>query len=420
MSSAPLRAGVASQALALAAATGAAQLLTAVLYILAARGSSPAHFGEAVTAIAIATAGAGFLDFGTNNYWVRELARGTNSIAVLGSRARGKIAISSAAALIWVITTALLFPGNLIVFAGLLAALTLATQTAQVPLRAQRRGHLASISVISERLAASVIFIALAYGLHLEPALALCISLSCAPAVSATLTMFLTPNEARRAWVNGPITLPWRGAHFYGLTTLAISAQALDVALLSAVGGAKATGIYGGVSRWTQPMGLLAAAFASASAPFVAHSGSIHAAWAHIRRAVWMPLAGIAVCALVVAFAPMLVPLLLGQSYADSVVVLQILAVAAALSVVCQPLLSGLQALGHDRQTATVMASAVALQLAFIATTGRYLGAMSAAWASCGAQALIFALLLTLLVVIRRQAPESARAETDLEGAEGG
>ena len=90
----PGRRGVGTQAMALAASTGIAQILVAVIYVVAARDSAPAQYGLIVAAIALGVVAAGFLDFGTNTLWVRELATGRMSAEQFGARLLGKLLIA--------------------------------------------------------------------------------------------------------------------------------------------------------------------------------------------------------------------------------------------------------------------------------------------------------------------------------------
>jgi hypothetical protein len=119
---------------------------------------------------------------------------------------------------------------------------------------------------------------------------------------------------------------PWSGARNFGLAGVANSAQTLDLPLLTLVGGPVASGLYGAVSRWTQPMSLLATAFASASAPFAANAGTMRGALASLRRGLWMPVAAIVLALTVFALSPWIVDLLLGQTYEGSAAVLRIAA----------------------------------------------------------------------------------------------
>ncbi len=89
---------MAHQAVLLAGATGLSQVLVAVLYLFAARGVGPGAFGSVVSAVALGTAAAGFIDFGTNNHWTRELARQAIGRDVSATRLFSKIAITIALA----------------------------------------------------------------------------------------------------------------------------------------------------------------------------------------------------------------------------------------------------------------------------------------------------------------------------------
>ncbi|WIA97406.1 polysaccharide biosynthesis C-terminal domain-containing protein [Curtobacterium sp. MCBA15_004] len=378
---------MAHQALLLAAATGGSQVLVAVLYLLAARGVTPSEFGSTVAGIALGTAAAGFIDFGTNNHWTRELARGTLALDEFNGRLLSKIVIALLAAAVWCGATLLLVPGSLIWIAGPIAVALVANQACQVQLRSAARGDLVALVIVADRVFASVIFFVL-LAVSVSTPTALWISLSVGSIGAAILGRRLSQHGGRTARVR--FRFPWRGAHYFGLTVVATSSQALDLTLLSSVAGSAAAGVYGAVSRWTQPMSLLAAAFSSALAPYAARSADLRATWLEVRRAIWMPAAAIVLALAVFFAAPAVVDLLLGGSYSGSAAVLQVLALVVIPSIICQPLVVVLQAMHRDRFVAVVMLIAALGQLTLVAVLARGAGALGAATAALVAQLFIF------------------------------
>ncbi|WP_171041341.1 polysaccharide biosynthesis C-terminal domain-containing protein [Sinomonas susongensis] len=366
------------QATSLAAATGVAQGLLALLYILAARGSGPEALGSAVSAVALATAGVGFIDFGTNSHWVREIARGTLSLGEFSSRLTGKIVAATGLAAVWT-TLMLLFDRNSLSWtAGPIMLCLLINQSLQVSLRAAARGELVAIAILSDRMVALSLFAVLTVA-HFNGAAVIWVCLCCGSVTASVVGFRLTkrtlrPNLRAAARIN-----PWRGASFYGLATLANTSQALDLPVLSLAGGATAAGIYGAVNRWTQPMSLLANAFSTAAAPLISRAGNIVDAWKHLRKAMWMLAAAIVLSGGIAVASPLIIELLLGASYEDSIAALRLLAVATIFSIVAQPLSVVLQSLGRDRFVAGVLAGAVLIQLALVMALGSQLRATGAA-----------------------------------------
>lgn len=387
------------QALFLAASTGTAQVLVALLYLVAAREVSPSEFGSTVSAIALGTAAAGFVDFGTNNHWTRELARRALADQAFVNRLFSKLAITVGAALLWCAGVAILLPGSALWLAGPITVALVANQAYQVPLRSAARGELVALVILADRVFASVLFFAMVTAEVPAPT-ALWIALSAGSIGASVVGRSMSPSNLRRR--RPRLTNPWSGAHYFGLTVVANSSQALDLTLLSAAGGPAAAGVYGAVSRWTQPMSLLAAAFSSALAPYAARSTSLRGAWSELRRAIWMPLAAIAVSIAVYFAAPFLVGILLGGSYEGSAATLQVLALVVIPSIICQPLVVILQSFRRDRFVAIVMVIAAVGQLALVLILGGSAGALGAAHAALIAQLFILVSLLGGTVSLAR------------------
>jgi O-antigen/teichoic acid export membrane protein len=412
--SAPLepRRSIGHQAVFLAGSTGLAQILLAVIYVLAARGSDPRSLGLIITAIALGTTAAGFVDFGTNSLWAREIARRRLNPAELGARVWGKLLAASVLGCAWVLVTLVAFPLSHIWPAGIVMVALLANQTMQVSLRGAARGELVSAVILVDRAVAILLFLGLlSSGVSVMTALWLSISVGSASA--AVLGYTLTKKGTRPALTVTPRRNPWSGARNFGLAGVANSAQTLDLPLLTLVGGPVASGLYGAVSRWTQPMSLLATAFASASAPFAANAGTMRGALASLRRGLWMPVAAIVLALTVFALSPWIVDLLLGQTYEGSAAVLRILALVSVASIISQPLVVALQSLRHDGFVAAALSLSVLVQLGLVTAFARHEGALGAALASLIVQALLLCALLIKVAIEYRRVPGKAPVGKD-------
>ncbi|MCM3521967.1 lipopolysaccharide biosynthesis protein [Curtobacterium sp. P97] len=385
---APRERPLAHQALLLAAATGTAQVLVAVLYLLAARGVEPAEFGATVSAIALGTAAAGFIDFGTNNHWTRELARKAMPDQLFEDRLFSKLVYTITAAGGWALLCLLFLPQSHVWLAGPITAALVINQAYQVRLRSAARGELVALVILCDRVAATMLFAGMSLA-GVDAPVALWAALTAGSLAAAVIARRL--GGVRKGGIRPRLTNPWSGAHFFGLGVVANSAQALDLTILSAVAGSTAAGVYGAVNRWTQPMALLAAAFSSALAPYAARSSTLSEAWGQLRRALWMPLGAIGVSIAVFFAAPFVVDLLLGRAYEDSSATLQVLALVVIPSIICQPLVVILQSFKRDRFVAGVMITAALGQLMLVLVLGGSSGALGAAQAALAAQ--IFILL---------------------------
>lgn len=376
------------QSAAVAAGAAVAQAAVAVLLLLAARQSSPSEFGNLVAGIAIGTTIAAVVDFGTNTYWSRELARGALDLRSVNERATAKVAFGALACTFASLALWSLWHSQLWI-AGPVGLTLLVAQAAQVPARGIGRGEIVARSTVVDRLAALFVFLALpslGVGIFASTWVALCVGCL----VGAIICALGTPPGTRPSVALARLRSPWRGSGSFGVYAVAGGLQTLDLPLLGIVGGSAAAGTYGAVSRWTQPMGLLASSFAAVSAPYFARSGNLREAWKWLGRARWIPVLAALLATFVVVGAPVLVHVLLGPSYASSIPALRLLGCAALLSVVNSPLQVALQSVGRERLVATFMVLATSLQLVTVLVLGSTFGASAAAVASIVAQALLF------------------------------
>lgn len=391
---------VGTQAVLLAATTGSAQLLTALMYLVAARLVTPSDLGHVLTGISLGTAVVGFIDFGTNSLWVRDFAAGRLSPSELGRRITGKMFLAAAIAAVWVGATLLLLPSTQTWIAGPIAFAVLLSQTLQVPLRGAGRGDLVSFAVLSDRVSGIGLLLVLVL-FRTEATTALWLSITAGSVVAASIAWLLTPKAFRPRSLRGTAAT-WRGAGYFGMYGLATSAQALDLSVLTAFGGAAVTGLYGAVNRWTQPMGLLVSAFSSASAPYLARSSDLRTAWRHVRSGIWLPVVAIAICVVVSILSPFLVGVLIGPKYEGSAAVLRILALATIPGIINQPLSVFLQAVSKERLVAIVMVVNVLVVLVSIALVAPHFGAAGAAAVALITQSAVAIALSSAVVSVVR------------------
>ncbi|MDN4490648.1 polysaccharide biosynthesis C-terminal domain-containing protein [Demequina sp. SYSU T00068] len=391
---------ISRQALWLVGSTVIAQAIFAVVYLLAARGGTPAEFGAAAAAAALGTAAAGYIDFGSNALWVRESARGKLRPTTIASLVLSKNIVAATLAIAWIAATLTLFADTPLWVAGTSAFALVWSQTWQVPLRGAALIGRVSIAVIADRaVALAVLGGLLASGRSV--AVAFGAALLIGPLVSGFVCFWLTPRTIRPNLAHYRFTVPWRGSAAYGLSSAAVGSQSLDMTILSAVSSTVATGSYAAVSRWTQPLGMLANAFASVSVPHVAAAPSWKSAIEHARKSLWLLGLGIAGSIALAFGAPILVEFLLGPEYGPSAAVLRVLALAMVPAIVNQPMATFLQARGRDRSVSVVVVCGVALHLALVALLGSNFGALGAAVAFLAMQS---AILVALGFLMKRGA----------------
>lgn len=358
----------------------------------------PEAFGPTVAAIGIGTAIAGFLDFGSNSLWIRELAASRMNIQTLGERLTGKLAIGTLVLGGWCIAFQTLAPSSLLWIAGPIAWSVLVSQSFVVPLRAAARSDLVAVSMLTDRVVAGIAFI-LFHLLSVPSIYALWGSMAIGPVAASLLTRWAFGRSLRPPMSLAYRVNPWRSSGYYGLSSAAVSAQSLDLSIMSAVGGPAVAGLYGAVNRWTQPMSLLAGAFTTSAAPLVAKHDSWAAAWPKLKRSAWLVLAAVLMCVLVAILAEPMVGVLVGNEYRDSASVLRILAIGTIGAVLNQPLASFLQALGRDRSVSMITTTGVAIQLLLVALLTWQAGSLGASLAYCVLQLVI---LVLLAITIRR------------------
>lgn len=356
------------QALTLAGGTGIAQVAVAATFAVTARLSSPEEFGQVGVAYAAGMVGATLIDFGTNALWLRESIAARMTVVDLRSRFVGKVVVAVIVGAATAMITALSAPGSPIAFAGPILIFTVISQGVQVPLRVQMRSDLVGAVIVADRLLASVVFLGFVLTPGTDKILGLAISLCCGLAFESVLAIRLNPTFRGLARPK----FPYAGARHFGLSSLAASAQSLDLVFIGALGGAAQAGTFAAVNRWTAPMGLLVTAFSSATTPFVTHSGSLREALPRLRGALWMPGGAVLSCGALAVTAPWTVSWLLGPAYGNSVGVLQVLGLAVVPAIAAQPLAAYLQALGYDRTVATTLGLIVAAQLAAVIVAARF------------------------------------------------
>jgi O-antigen/teichoic acid export membrane protein len=387
------------QALALAAGSGAAQVLVAVLYILTARSMQPDEYGLVVTAIALGLAGAGFVDLGASSYWIREVASGRGTQELLNSKMGTRILIASTVAALLIVVAAMTDPH--FIATGVLLLSTTTVITMLVPLRAARRATMVGwLTVLGRTVAIIAFFGLLAFGV--EPGRALWISMAIG---DLCLVVYIVLFERSQLWPTfHKRSNPWAGAKWYSLSTLSGSAQLLDLPIVGLCGGASAAGIYGGVNRWIQPMVLTVSAFASAAAPFLAAVGDPRTLRRQILRASWILAAAIVLSIGVIFAAPWLVVVLLGDAFASSAPVLQWLAGAMILNTIAQPLIVALQSRRFDHLAAIILLGSVGVQLVVVAALAPTLGPLSAGIAFFTSQVLqLLGSATCIAVIVRRR-----------------
>lgn len=388
------KSGVGFQALVLIVAMAFSQSITAVLFIVTARLSAVDLFGQVATSVAIGMVSAGLLDFGFNSLFTRDIAANVVTLEQYWSKAKSKILIGFFLAAIWFLstfTTHFVLSLSAIVFISVLAF-----QTLLVPLRAQSRISVVAALFLTERASAAIVF-AIMYFLGNPPSISIIFSLTFGTLLSSLIAWMILGKLFDGPRVTAFRGSPWAGSKNYGLSAISNSLQQLDLPLLALFGGSLVAGIYGSISKWTQPLGLIANSFATASTPVIAKVSSTKEAIRQVSKSAWIIAFGLLAAAAMIPLAPWLVDLLLGSGYWAAVPVFQLMALGTIPAILNQILATGLQARGYDRQVARIGFMSVIIQLALVAGFASVGGALAAAVAYCVLQTVALALLILLL-----------------------
>jgi O-antigen/teichoic acid export membrane protein len=395
--------GLSHQAMSVVAISALAQVISIVMLVVVASRSNPRSFGHVAAIIGAVGFLVGIMDFGSSGYTLRELSSDRMSSETYWTRSRTRLLVSVIAGV--ALGAVVLRPSGEV--AALSAVVLVVGRTTWLllgaPVRAALHSDRWALTLLADR-GTGIAILTVALSLHVAPITAYWLALSVGAAASIVCAVLLRPDGLDLLTSRG-LANPWRGCAGFATSTVAMSVASLDVVVLGAVAGGYQAGIYGAVNRWTQPIQLLADAFAQVAAPFMAAARTGRMAVAQVRRSIWIPGLGFGVALAMVLLAPRLVGVLLGPAYAESASTLALLASGAALVLVNQPLATLLQARGHDRAVGWGLATFSTVQMVGIVTVGREFGADGAALAYLTAQAV---LLAWLLVIVSRLVPRYA------------
>jgi len=304
-----------------------------------------------------------------------------------------KLGLSAAFALL-VFAVGVLTHLEPIVVASIVVVSTTAGQTLLVPLRSLLMiGRVATLQVL-ERGAGLLLLLPLV-GLGMPGATSLWIALSVGSMFAGGVAYAWTPVGCRPAF-SLAISNPWRGSGGFGLGSLAGTGQQLDVPLLGVFGGSAASGLYGSVRRWTQPLGMPVNAFATAALPQFAKASSARAAIGIARSGWWLIALSIGGALGVIVTAPWLVEGLLGAEYVGATGSLRWMALATIAAAFNQPIAVLLQARRAEGFVAAAFLGTVLCQLGLVTLLASRTGALGAGLAMAVSQ-----ILLLLLLAIR-------------------
>jgi O-antigen/teichoic acid export membrane protein len=172
----------------------------------------------------------------------------------------------------------------------------------------------------------------------------------------------------------------WRSSFSFGMVGVSAGILRADVAIVSAIAGPYAAGVYSAPARLTSFLVVIPASFSAAVFPRVAR-----ASVAGTSRRPEM-IGGAAILAVMVLLlvvfailAPIVIPFALGPAYLPSILVFRIYLLVVLINAVNQPLLALLQAEGHEHYVGRVVVVSAVVGLIAIAGAAAIDGAAGAA-----------------------------------------
>ena len=365
-----------------------AQIANLFLYLLAARVLGPAVFGPIAGLIGIAILVGSFADFGINGITTRALAQDSTSIEPFRRTLGAKLAISLILAALW-LTIALASPEppplhwSTVFMSGYLLLLILGG-TMTVPFRAmERMGVVGIVAAVEKSVALGAWLLLQHFAAGHPEVLSLAMTVGGAAALVVATTMLprghlrLSVPSARQ------VAALWSSSFSFGVVGAASQLMRADVAIVGSVAGPYVAGLYAAPSRLASFVTVLPSSFSSAVFPRLAsgRGGRTVRLQAAFGGAIVMAIMATGLITLAV-FAPYVVPLALGRAYVGSVVVFRVYMLVIFLNSANQPLLSFLQAEGHEVYAARAVGLSAVIGLVSIAVGARLDGGAGAA---CGA-----------------------------------
>lgn len=405
-----------SSSLYLLAGTLITQVGSAFAYWIVARRIEPGEFGGIVAFVGVAFAVASFADLGVNLHTTRLMARGSDpGRAAFRMTLGAKLAVGGTLGLIWAIACLTMAMrevswGGVAVWLGPFITASVAARTLEVPFRARLEMRPLAVCAAVERVVVTSVAVVLTTMGH--PFLALPAALSTGACVVA-LALWLRLDPAERAIGAVRPSGVWRlfrDSAAFGASALFIHAQRFDVALVSAIAGPTAAGLFAAPARVTGLLGSIPLALTAAIFPSVASSTDDEG-----RRQ--RPLAAIKVSfiivlpvlAVVFIMAPTFTTWLLGESYTQSGDVLRVVVISLLPASFNGPLSAVLQAQGRERRVALILGISISIGMCFIAVGAAIADAVGAAW---GLVALQLAILSMLYQELRRHPDPVAGSQT--------
>ena len=372
----------------------AGQAATGLSLLIIARRSSLDRFGLFAAVFAATYFLGGMLDFGSSQCQTRALARGIGREEFRSWLLKRSLMQAPASAA---------FTIGLIVFLHgrlpILSIVGLGLQSLTFPIST---GALAAVRALKSPAVASWFIaggnVVLVVAALASPSTTLFSTCGVAAAVSWSLTAWWAIASTKTLVGRGASLArsnPWRGASRFGLFSLAVALQGLDVVVIGGIAGSVTAGKLAAVTKWEQPIALIAGAYSSYAFPGLTSRGSHRSAIRSLRPLAGLVALGTAMVGGAIVLAPWLVSTFLGSRYSGSVSLLRLSLLGSLLVLVAQPLAVLLQARDHEHFVAVATVTVKLLAVLAVLLLADVLGA-SVSPLAAGASTAILAALFVL------------------------
>lgn len=362
-----VRGGNAKNIFGLTSANAVAQIIQFSVFILLARDLGPAGFGEYLICLVAVAFSIAVSDFGRSSFLTRELAFQRLQISEFWDEALSRIALLSILALT-VSLGFLAFGLQIAALACLLTSTQYAFQLTQAFAKSQLQTLKLSIALVIDKLSFLFAITCAIFWRALTPEVAIL-----ATALGQLLAVFILVAKSELFSINIRHNRVWKSLYpkssfHMGVFSLSNTITSLDQVILGSLSGPRQTGLYGAVSKWFAPLGILSGVVGIVTANDAARRHSSVSRALSENKYVWISLIlfGL-VISIGALFSGNFVTTILGDSYTTSGQLVSVLAVSASLSLISSPLASLLQYFGKEK------AVSVCIGLLGLA----YLGALS-------------------------------------------
>ncbi len=375
-----------------------AQISWVLLFVLMARVTGPATFGRIAVALAAAALITDVVDFGANTRLLRDFASGRDVGTAHRRILTTKVTVGTAIAVVWAV--AVLAVGTpdapALALLGAYVPLMLLSAGMLIPSRAAGRAGVAAAVTTVERavaLAAAALLL-----MVLPAAVAFAGGIVAGASTAALAAWMYCPARLRTPSWGGHAEAArlYLSSRHFGVPALLSDLRLLDTAVVAAVAGPVAAGLFAVPARVTGPLGIIATGFSTTVLQHVAARGDRPGVRGEVLRGLGTMLGVVTALLLATGMAaPELIPRLLGPAYGAAVLPLQVVCAGMVLASLNQPMAQLLQAVGAESVIRTTLAIAAVLGLAAVAA-GAHLGNATGAAAAFAAMQAFIAIRLAL------------------------